>query len=154
MAITIQMIKELREATAAGMGACKEALTATNGNMEEAVKYLREKGLAVAAKRVDKESKQGIVALCTLRARRFRLVGGCKLERVRKLGVVLFRIGEAFLRTDFLLARFCQIAFRFLACLFISARFRESCLCVSRLLCPAASPPLLARPRPARPRRP
>ena len=63
MAISIQQIKELREATAAGMGACKEALTATNGNMEEAVKYLREKGLAVAAKRVDKESKQGIVAL-------------------------------------------------------------------------------------------
>ncbi|MGN0853667.1 MAG: translation elongation factor Ts [Kiritimatiellia bacterium] len=63
MAITIAMIKELREATAAGMGACKEALAATDGNMEEAVKYLREKGLAVAAKRVDKESKQGIVAL-------------------------------------------------------------------------------------------
>ena len=63
MAITIQQIKELREATAAGMGACKEALAATNGNMEEAVKYLREKGLAVAAKRVDKESKQGIIAL-------------------------------------------------------------------------------------------
>ena len=63
MAITIQQIKELREATAAGMGACKEALTATGGNMEEAVKYLREKGLAVAAKRVDKESKQGIIAL-------------------------------------------------------------------------------------------
>lgn len=63
MAITIQQIKELREATAAGMGACKEALTATDGNMEEAVKYLREKGLAVAAKRVDKESKQGIIAL-------------------------------------------------------------------------------------------
>ena len=63
MAISIAQIKELREATAAGMGACKDALTATNGNMEEAVKYLREKGLAVAAKRVDKESKQGIVAL-------------------------------------------------------------------------------------------
>ncbi len=63
MAISIQQIKELREATAAGMGACKEALTATNGNMDEAVKYLREKGLAVAAKRVDKESKQGIIAL-------------------------------------------------------------------------------------------
>ena len=63
MAITIQQIKDLREATAAGMGACKEALTACNGNMDEAVKYLREKGLAVAAKRVDKESKQGIVAL-------------------------------------------------------------------------------------------
>ena len=63
MAITIAQIKELREATAAGMGACKEALTATNGDMQEAVKYLREKGLAVAAKRVDKESKQGIIAL-------------------------------------------------------------------------------------------
>jgi elongation factor Ts len=59
------MIKQLREATAAGMGACKEALQATEGNMDEAVKYLREKGLAVAAKRVDKESKQGIVALAT-----------------------------------------------------------------------------------------
>ena len=63
MAITIAQIKELREATAAGMGACKEALNATNGDMQEAIKYLREKGLAVAAKRVDKESKQGIVAL-------------------------------------------------------------------------------------------
>ena len=63
MTITIDMIKQLREATAAGMGACKEALKATDGNMDEAVKYLREKGLAVAAKRVDKESKQGIVAL-------------------------------------------------------------------------------------------
>ena len=65
MNITIDMIKQLREATAAGMGACKEALKATGGNMDEAVKYLREKGLAVAAKRVDKESKQGIVALAT-----------------------------------------------------------------------------------------
>ncbi len=63
MTITIDMIKQLREATAAGMGACKEALQATEGNMDEAVKYLREKGLAVAAKRVDKESKQGIIAL-------------------------------------------------------------------------------------------
>ena len=65
MNITIDMIKQLREATAAGMGACKEALKATDGNMDEAVKYLREKGLAVAAKRVDKETKQGIVALAT-----------------------------------------------------------------------------------------
>ena len=63
MTITIDMIKQLREATSAGMGSCKEALAASDGNMDEAVKYLREKGLAVAAKRVDKESKQGIVAL-------------------------------------------------------------------------------------------
>ena len=65
MAITIAQIKELREATAAGMGACKEALIATNGDMQEAVKYLREKGLAVAAKRVDKESKEGVIALAS-----------------------------------------------------------------------------------------
>ena len=65
MTITIDRIKQLREATAAGMGACKEALNATDGNMDEAVKYLREKGLAVAAKRVDKESKQGIIALAS-----------------------------------------------------------------------------------------
>ena len=65
MAISIQQIKELREATAAGMGACKEALIASNGDMDAAVKYLREKGLAVAAKRVDKESKEGISALAS-----------------------------------------------------------------------------------------
>ena len=65
MTVTIAQIKELREATAAGMGACKEALTATNGDMQEAIKYLREKGLAVAAKRVDKESKEGIIALAS-----------------------------------------------------------------------------------------
>jgi elongation factor Ts len=47
------------------MGACKEALIATNGDMQEAIKYLREKGLAVAAKRVDKESKEGIIALAS-----------------------------------------------------------------------------------------
>ena len=62
MDITIAMIKELREATAAGMGACKDALKASDGDMKEAIKYLREKGLAVAAKRVDKESKEGIIA--------------------------------------------------------------------------------------------
>ena len=65
MTVTIAQIKELREATAAGMGACKEALIAVNGNMQEAVKYLREKGLAVAGKRVDKESKEGIIALAS-----------------------------------------------------------------------------------------
>ena len=65
MTVTIAQIKELREATAAGMGACKEALIATNGDMQEAVKYLREKGLAVAAKRVDKESKEGVIALAS-----------------------------------------------------------------------------------------
>lgn len=45
MAITAQMVKELREKTGAGMMDCKKALTETNGDMEKAVDYLREKGL-------------------------------------------------------------------------------------------------------------
>ena len=80
MAITIQQIKELREATAAGMGACKEALNACNGNMDEAIKYLREKGLAVAAKRVDKESKQGIIALAEAADKKSMALAGVNCE--------------------------------------------------------------------------
>ena len=61
-AITIQMINELRAATNVGMMDCKRALQDTNGNMEEAIKILREKGLALQVKRADRESKQGIIA--------------------------------------------------------------------------------------------
>ncbi len=46
MAITAQMVKELREKTGAGMMDCKKALTETDGNIEEAIDYLREKGMA------------------------------------------------------------------------------------------------------------
>ena len=45
--ITANMVKELREATGAGMLDCKKALTETNGNMEEAITWLREKGISV-----------------------------------------------------------------------------------------------------------
>ena len=54
--ITAQMVKELREKTSAGMLDCKKALTATDGNMEEAVTWLRERGIAKAVK------KEGLVA--------------------------------------------------------------------------------------------
>lgn len=60
-AVTIQMINDLRAATNAGMMDCKRALQDTDGNMEEAIKILREKGLAIQVKRADRESKQGIV---------------------------------------------------------------------------------------------
>ena len=50
MAINASMVKELREITGAGMMDCKKALIETNGNMEKAVEYLREKGLSQAAK--------------------------------------------------------------------------------------------------------
>ena len=49
--ITANMVKELREATGAGMLDCKKALTETNGNMEEAITWLREKGISKAAKK-------------------------------------------------------------------------------------------------------
>ncbi|MBS4207595.1 translation elongation factor Ts [Bacillus sp. FJAT-50079] len=59
MAITAQMVKELREKTGAGMMDCKKALTATNGNMEEAIDFLREKGIASAAKKADRIAAEG-----------------------------------------------------------------------------------------------
>ena len=61
-AITVAMITDLRARTNAGMMDCKKALTETGGDMEAAIKILREKGLAIQVKRADKESKQGIVA--------------------------------------------------------------------------------------------
>ena len=51
MAVTAQMVKELREKTGAPMMDCKKALDATDGNMEEAITWLREKGIAKAAKK-------------------------------------------------------------------------------------------------------
>lgn len=62
MAITAAMVKELREATSAGMLECKKALEESNGNMEEAVKILRERGLAKAAKKAGRIAAEGIVA--------------------------------------------------------------------------------------------
>ena len=61
MTITSQMVKELRDKTNAGMMDCKKALTETGGDMEKAVDLLRQKGLAVAAKRSGREAKEGIV---------------------------------------------------------------------------------------------
>ena len=52
MAITAAMVKELREMTGAGMMDCKKALNETNGNMDEAVEYLRKNGQAKAEKKV------------------------------------------------------------------------------------------------------
>ena len=51
MAITAAMVKELREVSGAGMMDCKKALTATEGDMDKAMEFLREKGLATAQKK-------------------------------------------------------------------------------------------------------
>lgn len=60
--ITAALVKELRDKTNAGMMDCKKALTETNGNIEEAVLYLRERGIAKAASKASRAANQGIVA--------------------------------------------------------------------------------------------
>lgn len=61
MAISASMVKDLREKTGAGMMDCKKALTETNGDVEAAVKFLREKGLAAAAKKAGRVAAEGLV---------------------------------------------------------------------------------------------
>ena len=63
MAITASQVKELREMTGAGMMDCKKALTATEGDMDQAVEWLRENGLAKAAKKSGRIAAEGIVAV-------------------------------------------------------------------------------------------
>ena len=61
MAITAKQVAELRAKTGCGMMECKKALTETDGNIEEAIKVLRERGLATAAKKADRIAAEGIV---------------------------------------------------------------------------------------------
>jgi elongation factor Ts len=63
MAVTAQMVKELREKTGAGMMDCKKALTETDGDMEKAIDFLREKGIAKAANKSDRIAAEGISAI-------------------------------------------------------------------------------------------
>jgi elongation factor Ts len=62
MAITAKAVKELRDITNAGMMACKKALTETDGDLDAAVKLLREKGIVKSASRSDRETSEGIIA--------------------------------------------------------------------------------------------
>jgi elongation factor Ts len=62
MEITASMVKELRQKTGVGVMACKEALQKANGDMEKAVQVLRERGTAVAAKRMGRSVKEGIIS--------------------------------------------------------------------------------------------
>ncbi len=63
MEITTEMIKELRAATGAGILDCRKALTEANGDFQKAIEYLREKGLATAAKRADRKASEGVIEL-------------------------------------------------------------------------------------------
>lgn len=62
MTITTKMVKDLRDKTQAGMMDCKKALESTGGDMEKAVDLLRQKGLAVAAKRANRATSEGVIA--------------------------------------------------------------------------------------------
>ncbi len=61
MAITAEQVKQLREKTGAGMMDCKHALTEAAGNVDKAMKILREKGLAAAAKKAGRTAREGLV---------------------------------------------------------------------------------------------
>ena len=63
MQINTAQVKQLREATGAGVLDCRKALLETQGDFEKAVVYLREKGLAAAATRADREARQGVLDL-------------------------------------------------------------------------------------------
>ena len=63
--ITASLVKELREKTGAGMLDCKKALEATSGDMEKAIDWLREKGIAKAAKKADRIAAEGLAAILT-----------------------------------------------------------------------------------------
>jgi elongation factor Ts len=63
MAITAAQIKELREATGAGVLDCRKALEESQGDMQQAAEFLRDRGLAAAAKRSERETRNGLVEL-------------------------------------------------------------------------------------------
>ena len=63
--ISASLVKELRESTGAGMFDCKKALEATNGDIDAAVDWLREKGISKAAKKADRIAAEGVAAIVT-----------------------------------------------------------------------------------------
>jgi elongation factor Ts len=80
--ITAAMVKELRDATSAGMMECKRALQETAGDFDEAVKLLREKGMASAAKRADRATSEGKVGVMVREQVGAIAAIGCETEPV------------------------------------------------------------------------
>jgi elongation factor Ts len=80
--ISAAMVKELRDATSAGMMDCKRALQDTDGDFDEAVKLLREKGMASAAKRADRETSEGTVGVMVRENVGALVAIGCETEPV------------------------------------------------------------------------
>ncbi len=85
MNITAAAVKELRERTGAGMMDCKNALKEVGGDMEEAIKHLRTKGLAAAAKKAHRTANDGMVAIVGDDRKKAILELNCETEPVSKL---------------------------------------------------------------------
>jgi elongation factor Ts len=98
--ITAAMVKELRDATSAGMMDCKRALQDTNGDFDEAVKLLREKGMASAAKRADRATSEGKVGVMVRENVGAIAAVGCETEPVSNNDDFL-AFAEKVLRTVF-----------------------------------------------------
>jgi elongation factor Ts len=82
--ISAAMVKQLRDATSAGMMDCKRALQETEGDFDAAVKLLREKGMASAAKRADRETTEGLVLTQSDDGHGTIVAVGCETEPVSK----------------------------------------------------------------------
>jgi elongation factor Ts len=86
MAVTAQMVKELRESTGAGMMDAKKALVETDGDMEAAVDWLRTKGLAKAAKKADRVAAEGLVGVAVAGGRGVTVEVNSETDFVAKNG--------------------------------------------------------------------
>ena len=101
--ITAKMVNELRQTTGAGMMDCKKALVETNGDMEKAVDYLREKGIAKAAKKQDRIAAEGVSKVFTDGNKAVILELNCETDFVssnEKFGELVDEIGNAILNSD------------------------------------------------------
>ena len=101
--ITANMVKELREQTGAGMLDCKKALTETNGNMEEAINYLREKGIAKSAKKESRIAAEGLANIYVDGNKAVILEVNSETDFVSKneeFRNMIDTIGEALLKSD------------------------------------------------------
>ena len=84
MALTITQIKELREKTNAGIMDCKKALEATEGDVKEAIVWLRKKGIAKAAKKADRATSEGVTKAFIVRNKAILFVLSCETDFVAR----------------------------------------------------------------------
>lgn len=82
--ISAALVKELRDLTNLGMMDCKKALTEAAGDKEKALKILKERGLAVAAKRADREATEGVISITGGGAKAYMIKVGCETDFVAK----------------------------------------------------------------------